>query len=237
MTQYLNKVPINMVEGLEESITTFNEHLEHYATTSDLTLYVNANNGNDSNDGKSSTSAFKTIQAAIDSLPDFVNHTTTINISDGTYNEDVLIKKNGVGLLMLQGNETTPTNVKISSVKISETKIYVGLFDVQLTGTTKVTLVSERSAFAQLRNIVITASASTFDGISVNASNLLVEFCEISNRRNAIIANYSGNVSSRTNAGSGNIVGLRVDYATIRKNGVQPSGTTAEIINQGGDIK
>jgi hypothetical protein len=51
------------------------------STQKDTTYYVDAINGNDSNDGSSSNTAFKTVQHAIDLIPQVVNHNVTINMA------------------------------------------------------------------------------------------------------------------------------------------------------------
>lgn len=57
----------------------------------DFTIYVNGTTGSDRNNGLTPSTAKKTIQAAVDSLPDRVNCNITIDIADGTYHEEVSV--------------------------------------------------------------------------------------------------------------------------------------------------
>lgn len=57
----------------------------------DFTIYVNGATGNDNNNGLTTTTAKKTIQAAVDTLPDRLNCNVTIDIADGIYREEVKI--------------------------------------------------------------------------------------------------------------------------------------------------
>lgn len=59
-------------------------------TTADMTLYVDGTNGSDGNNG-SAEKPFKTIQRAVNSVPQVVNHWVTINIASGNYAEDVTV--------------------------------------------------------------------------------------------------------------------------------------------------
>ena len=80
-----------------------------YSGTS-LTLYV-ATTGNDSNDG-SSGSPFLTIQHALNVASRYQESgSVTVNIADGTYQENVVMPTALIGNLTLQGNSTTPANV------------------------------------------------------------------------------------------------------------------------------
>ncbi|MEG0260491.1 MAG: hypothetical protein RR651_11510, partial [Lysinibacillus sp.] len=65
-----------------------------------------------------------------------------------------------------------------------------------------------------------------------------VQGCEISNRAMAIYAGNSSIVSSATNTGVNNQMGLVAEFtSTIGKAGAQPSGTTAEFKQNGGEIR
>ncbi len=55
----------------------------------DFTVYVNGSTGNDRNNGLKPATAKKTIQAAIDSLPERLRCNVTVEIADGVYRESV----------------------------------------------------------------------------------------------------------------------------------------------------
>lgn len=91
------------------------------ALSSNRTYYVRTD-GSDSNDGLANTSggAFLTIQKAIDvvssTLDISAGVTVTIQVADGTYTgTNVLYDTVGPGSVIIRGNNTTPSNVVIST--------------------------------------------------------------------------------------------------------------------------
>lgn len=88
--------------------------------TANRTYYVRTD-GSDSNDGLSDTAggAFATIQKAIDVVAslDISIYDVTIQLADGTYTTSNILKSPlGSGLVIIEGNTTTPGNVIISTV-------------------------------------------------------------------------------------------------------------------------
>jgi|GEM_PF-2593254 len=85
------------------------------------TYYVDPTNGSDSNDGLSSgAGAFATVQKAIDvafGQIDLGGYDVLISLADDNYNNtiSVLSPQTGSGIITLQGNVTTPSNVHIST--------------------------------------------------------------------------------------------------------------------------
>lgn len=83
--------------------------------TENTNFYV-ANDGNDSNPG-TIDEPWETIQNAVNYVCnnyDFNGYTVTINVADGTYNENVIFPGNvGSGQLNILGNVDTPDNVVI----------------------------------------------------------------------------------------------------------------------------
>src|SRR5690606_37659309 len=73
-------------------------------------------------------------------------------------------------------------------------------------------------------------------GVYVTVGKVFVRNSTISNRGTAIYAIYLSEVSSINNTGTNNSVVLRADASVIRKGGTQPSGTTQELILNGGQI-
>jgi phage minor structural protein len=71
-----------------------------------MTIYVNRSTGDDLNDGKSSTTPFKTIQAALNSIPKYLKGSVTVDVATATYNEEVLVNGfTGEGNLIINLNK------------------------------------------------------------------------------------------------------------------------------------
>lgn len=89
---------------------TFAEHL--WFATRDVILFVDCNSDKSKEDGTQEY-PFKTIQAAVNSVNLLCNH-FTINIADGTYNEDVKILDYMANGVYLEG--ASKAGVKIKSI-------------------------------------------------------------------------------------------------------------------------
>ncbi len=89
-----------------------------------LTVYVSDTAGNDLNDGLTTDTAKKTIQAAIDMLPKRIDATTTVDVADGTYAAFAVIGfGQGKGLLTIAGGPSVmPTMNANLPVIISSSK-------------------------------------------------------------------------------------------------------------------
>ena len=77
--------------------------------TEDFTIYVNGTTGNDENNGLTTDTAKKKIQAAVDILPERLRCNVTIDIADGIYREEIHIF--GISMdpskaLILKGDES-----------------------------------------------------------------------------------------------------------------------------------
>ncbi|MDJ0931837.1 DUF2793 domain-containing protein [Breoghania sp.] len=86
------------------------------ALTANRIYYVDATSGNDTNDGRTSASAFATIQRAVDEVAtiDMAGNVATISIAAGTYAENVGLTDLVGGPCYIIGDETTPSNVLLS---------------------------------------------------------------------------------------------------------------------------
>ena len=89
----------------------------------DFVIYVNGTTGDDENSGLSPEEPKKTIQAAVDTLPERLFCNVTIDVADGVYREEVKIFGIDVlpgKLLTLIGDESwTPTTSTLHAVRIS----------------------------------------------------------------------------------------------------------------------
>jgi hypothetical protein len=134
----------------------------------DTTIYVNPTTGNDANNGLTSGTAFRTIQAAIDAVYyyyDWHDHIGTIQLADGTYAFNTVggyaAYFTGMpfgmrpGMLRLIGNTAFPANVIINAVNAN----CLGAF----------------STWLIVRGITFTASGTGFSpsgqqGVGLNAN-------------------------------------------------------------------
>jgi len=93
--------------------------------TEDFTIFVNGTTGNDENNGLTTDTAKKTIQAAVDILPERIKANITIKVSPGIYKEQVVIEgitvKSGKTLLLVGDDTWTPPAGGEPSVRITGT--------------------------------------------------------------------------------------------------------------------
>ena len=121
--------------------------------TANMTIYVNVTTGNDSNNGLTAGTAFKTVQAAINAVYghyDWNGFSCVIQLADGTYTYNVAggflayfggmpFGMNAFGLT-LQGNPSNPQNVVLSStnsngIQVDRAFMYLNGFTIRATGT------------------------------------------------------------------------------------------------------
>ncbi|NLW92496.1 MAG: hypothetical protein GXY34_12985, partial [Syntrophomonadaceae bacterium] len=216
-------------------------------TTGNITLYVRTD-GSDSNDGSANDAAHAllTIQAAVNKLPQIINHNANINVAAGTYAEDVMIKGfTGKGEFYLNGgtNLTTAANFTVNSISITKCdSLYMKVTGFTAIGTT----VTVQSGFAATYSsgqqdffFCICTTSSAYAGFSSGvAVTVYFQTCKVANRGVGLQHNMGMCVSDSWDAGStGNTIGLKAMYGgQLAKNGTQPAGTTAESALYGGVI-
>ena len=210
-------------------------------TTKDITYYVSTT-GNDSNDGLTSGTTFKTIAKAISMLPQVINHTVNINIASGTYNETVNINGFfGQGSINVNGGTT---NVNAVNYIVNQLLIKNCTCNVTIKGVTANTTSSfgfglYNNVYVSLVSCVCTASTAVQPGIhGAKGGTVCIATCIISNRANGIQALNGTIIISDSNSGTGNATGIfAASGGTITKAGTQPTGTTAESTSYGGAIR
>lgn len=221
------------------------------ATTADMTLYVDATNGDDSNPGTQSE-PLQTIQAAINKIPQIVNHTVTINVAPGTYNESPTIEGFvGKGIIQLFGGSdlTSATNYVITGqLKIENTGCYISITGFKIDGTglsvngANLIHTVYASMYVQFHYVIVDGTVSSewswCNGLYFDyGSHARVWGCQINNCKSAAMkVGLLSHVFSQNNQGSGNGTGLWAVGGIIQKTGTQPSGTTAEVMDWGGQI-
>lgn len=122
--------------------------------TGDITLYVSTTGSDTTGDGTSGD-PFKTIQHAIDILPkDLGGHEATINVSGGTYDEDLLISgfgTSGILWILLSGDIT------IRSLTVNGTYVILNSTTLHVL-TTAYVLIRDGGNFNAYANVKITTT-------------------------------------------------------------------------------
>lgn len=209
-------------------------HVPHL--TSNVTLYVDAATGDDTNPGTQSE-PFKTIQAAISSVPDdLYNFDATINVADGTYSGNVSIRNKHGG-----GVNTGITITGTSSVIVSGT-IYIGTCScpVYITG---ITINGPVGAYYSDHTILssVTINASSFGVDSVYGSVSIFN-CTINNATTAAVRVCGGTAYVNGLSGNGNTIGVSAGNDNSGIPGLaiiginRLSATTAYVKYRGGAI-
>ena len=227
------------------SLTDFNEHLRDkiqdgvhgLATTQNMTLYVDGTNGDDSNDGLTPQTAFKSIQKAVDSVPKIIRHSVTIQIADGTYDEEVMVSgfhaiprrvSNGANFT-ITGNENDRTAVKVRTIKLWDCVNSFRVQFLEVFGAERPIDISGCSAIG-VSNVVLQTPGER--GITVNGGDARIENCEISNKEFAILGVNGATIHALNNTGTNNTNALAArEGSRIAINGTQPSGDENATIN------
>ncbi|HVM72865.1 MAG TPA: hypothetical protein VMT91_13970 [Anaerolineales bacterium] len=209
-TNFNNVLSVND-NNLQAAMDTLDDHTRKKLLTG-LTYYV-ATTGNDSNDGKSVSTPFLTLQHAVDVVAglDVSGKTVTIQLADGTYTGQITLKNVegtiGAGQLVIQGNNATPANVVISTNGPAFVGSYLtSIWDIKdltitTVGATADCLQMSFGTVVRFSNLVFGSCGRNHIYLQVNAKALCIGNYAISGGGNAhIISTYQSYflVNSRT---------------------------------------
>jgi hypothetical protein len=181
-------------------------------TTAPMSLYVDAVNGADNNDG-STTKPFKTIQRAVNSIPQIVNHLCTINVAAGTYAEDVTVL-NYTGQITIITANTAQDATKVNSISINQCK---GRFEVTGFTATSTTAPGFNALYcdaAIFNTCWVTAFSATQPAFAYVTSVGRVQAGAAAGRTVGILATSYSQIAIVQVGGSGNSVGVQSEYGS-----------------------
>ena len=210
---------------------------------SNKTYYIDAVNGDDTNDGLTSGTAFKTWDKMTEVFPYFLVNNYTINII-GNLNEQIRLSSITIGrnsTLTITGDTSNADNHVVAGIDIhaisSDGNPSTGynLYVQHLKSNANIMLGNVRGA--RINNLKSTATG----GDAITAYNSFVELlaCNVGTATQVGIRAEQGSVIiSNNNTGSGTAYGLVASNTSrIFKIGTQPTGTTAnEYTGTGGVI-
>ncbi|MDP1419225.1 hypothetical protein Q8G35_12470 [Peribacillus simplex] len=208
----------------------------------DKYYYVDGNWGWDENVGNTSFAPFKTIQKALDMIPQSTTGgAVTIFITDDVYEEDLVLRNKQGSDIRIVGNQEVPTNVKINSFYAVNIDAYLNISGIEATTAITNGFLYDRCSYVNTNNCVVQVNkkASGLNGILYSASRGVISGCTVSNNVNGIIANFNSQITVESNnTGTGNTNGITSARSTIHKSGSHTvTGTTKnEHYYSGGQI-
>lgn len=233
--------------GVKDYQTLLKASLDIESST-DLVYYVNGATGNDTDTG-SSAAPFKTIQKALNSIPLLtVGGSTTINIADGVYSENLTLKNKFGGAIYIVGNTDVPSNVKISSIRCTDIYAYLNISGIRSTTAIESQFFYDRCSYVNTNRceaVDDNKTAGTYGGIVYFSSNGAVSGTVTSNGHSGVWINYNSQVTVESSCtGSNNVFGVHCGRSIVHKFGSHTIvGTTANdnfynggIISNGGII-
>ncbi|GMQ58268.1 hypothetical protein AN1V17_26630 [Vallitalea sediminicola] len=204
-------------------------------SVSNIVYYVDNNYGNDSNNGLTENTAFKTVEKAFELIPYFAIRKYTIKIK-GNYNSNINLtgyKNNGylpfiIEPLTLHSEINGQLNLRaFNSSESNGSGIVIRNFTL-----------TETSYFTNCNCLYIN-NCIIKKCICFTLTNCSVIYCTFFNCNTCIKARYFSSIYSNYNQGTGEEYGLYADInSVIGKRGPQPTGNIAnEFIGIGSVIK
>ena len=202
------------------------------------TLIIDDTNGNDSTADGTLSKPFKTIMAAYNYLPDFVN-TVNLKIKEGTYDEGSTIQlyKNIINLNISSYDENNTVVISAEQSNTRDSLIYIS-------NSHKVTI--NNISFTRNENLIsgncITIDCTSFDitncnfedsyiAVKTSCSNGQIDSCTFKNLYCAINANKASNILSTNNESVSNVqYGIICNGSIVINYGEDLEGTTDDYI-------
>ncbi|WP_405104519.1 hypothetical protein MHH28_18625 [Paenibacillus sp. FSL K6-1217] len=181
-------------------------------TTADVTYYVRTD-GNDGNTGLANTAggAFRTIQKAVNMLPQTISHVAAINIASGNYSENIVIRGFNFGSnggLTITGDPANPATVTISSMELHSNFGQVTIESLTATTVSKDAFIVNRCTGFRLNNLRVVASTGSFSGVMAYFSVGIINGGVFSNRILGVNVSAASTIDLIGVTGTGNAVGI-----------------------------
>jgi hypothetical protein len=180
---------------------------------------------------------YATIQAAINTLPHFINHSIIIEVYNGTYDEDVMVSNfQGPGYIKINGHTGETINIKSITISDNSQECAIWLNNLTITDTAD-TAVYVSNSYILFGYLTITAIAATKIGIRLDHSTGSLDNCVISNRSYGITARYNSEITLNTMSGTGNVTGIEASASIVHDmGGTTLTGTISRSAGAGGVI-
>lgn len=236
----------NAVEGLSDFIQKDYERLGNTRK-----IYVSESRGDNSLATGEKDHPYRTIQAAVDSLPMISGTEFYIFIEAGVYLEDVVVENMRSGRLEISSTKVeeedphgSNTSVMLRSIRFEDCGMYCRIRGITLTDPQNFTFSAFISfircsygAIDKCRAVVNTKSINEYCGAIFDGSTGSTYSSFFSNQNCAIKAQFCANVRVTSGvSGTGNDTALWARESTIYLGGQNVTGTTEQKKQYGGRI-
>ncbi len=211
------------------------------ALINSVTLYV-ATTGSDITGSGSSSSPYRTIQYALNTIPkDLGGYTVVINIVDGVYYEEVVVNGFYGGVIEIRSQSSPEAlNIvcKVRRIVIKNCSARIQLYGIYFTQTNDIALDANGCSMIFVRCCQAVEPADTATAFNFWNTKARMSGCKCLNHSIGVKTVFSEIHSENWAASSALTYGLLSDYgSTISKIGTQPSGTQGtEFAQNGGTI-
>ncbi len=185
-----------------------------------LTLYINADTGNDSHSGLSAAQAKKTLAAMLASIPrDLGGNTVTIHLC-GTFSEQLTFQDFHNGELLLSGSPESPA-VFTNSGTVNLNNAHITLQYLHISGSqfTHALVLRDNQSIA-LVECTFDASSGGNGPLLQRNGNALLNNCVINNAANVALLSNSGVVAILNLSGSNNGVAIKTGNSFYKESGI-----------------
>lgn len=133
----VNNYPMNSVVSLIEYPKQYSIVQSTPRTTSrSMDIFVSSETGSDVSGIGTREKPYRTIQFAVDKLPQVINHNISIYLNEGSYSENVIIiGKIGRGFIQIMSiNTNNRRNYKVANISLYHCQIKINLYYLSITG-------------------------------------------------------------------------------------------------------
>ena len=210
--------------------------------TSDTTLYVDNVTGNDNNDGFTRATAFRTVQAAINSLPKYIaRNVDIVMVSSGADQVENISIKGFIGGAQLQLRSESRVKILVGSVDVFGCSLFIRIVDFKINSRTPSAIYIDKCVSTVIVGVEINGNNVSNQGLNIYNSRAEVVNCQVYNVTNDCIKAALGAhvyVGDCKGGGANAMHGLTCIGAVMTGYGSAPTGRVSNWLRtQGGFLQ
>ncbi|MFJ3389538.1 hypothetical protein [Lysinibacillus sp. NPDC086135] len=227
------------------NVITLTEYPKQYSiaqstprtTNRNMDIFVSSETGSDVSGIGTKGKPYRTIQFAIDKLPQIIDHSITVYLEEGFYSESAVINgKVGRGRLNITSvNTGNRRATNISRVYVLNCQVKIGMYYLSLTGSSE-GLVIDNCHYITVTGVDMYGAGSI--GLYPKSSTVFLNSSGIWDKKTAVYADELSRVLLNSIVGKSNTNGITSAYgAEVIKSSVSMTSTNGDSQTTGGIIR